>query len=90
MPECTCCKQEAEKVAKLNFVTLDGAEFKIHICGECANRIDGKRSGLIVCRNCLAVLWMENGEEDQPAINFQDECRRCADPPKAAHIFPMV
>ncbi len=90
MPECTCCKREAEKVAKLNFATLDGAEFKIQICGECANRIDEKCSGLIVCRNCRAVLWMENREEDQPSIQVQEECRRCAELPEAAQIFPMV
>lgn len=90
MAECTCCKQETEKVAKLNFVTLEGAEFKIQICGECAKRIEEKQSGLIVCRNCRTVLWLENREEDQPAIQVQEECHRCADLPEAAQIFPMV
>jgi len=90
MKKCTCCKQEAEKVAKIKFATLDGTEIKINICEKCANKIDENLFYIIVCRNCQAVIWMENIERDQLSIKVQDECLRCAEPAKAAHIFPMV
>jgi len=90
MKECTCFKQEAEQVAKIKFATLDGTEIKINICAKCANKIDENLFYIIVCRNCQAVIWMENIERDQLSIKVQDECLRCAEPAKAAHIFPMV
>ena len=90
MNKCTCCKQEAEKVAKIKFATLDGSEIKINICGICANKIDENLSYLIVCRNCKAVIWMENIEKEKVSIKVQDECAMCSEPVKVTHIFPML
>jgi len=90
MKKCTCCKQEAEKVAKIKFATLDGTEIKINICEKCANKIDENLFYIIVCRNCQAVILMENIEKEKLSIKVQDECFRCAEPAKAAHILPML
>ena len=90
MKKCTCCKQEAEKLAKIEFAMLDGTEIKINVCEKCANKIDENRFYITICRNCQAVVWMENIEKEKVSVKIQDECFMCAEPSKAAHIFPMV
>ncbi len=90
MMECTVCKREAEKAAKMNFAMLDGKEIKIKICEKCAGKIDENLFYLLVCRGCGAILWMENNEEEKASIKVQDECPGCAEPVKAASLFPMV
>jgi len=90
MRECTVCKQETEKVAKVNFAMLDGTEINISICEKCVNKIDENLFYIIVCRNCGAVVRMENIEKEKVSIKVQDECFRCALPAKASYIFPMV
>jgi len=90
MEKCTCCKEEAEKTAKIRFSTLDGEEIKINICEKCANRIDEDLSCLIVCRNCRTVIWRENAEEEKVSIKVQNECSVCAEPAKGAITLPMV
>jgi hypothetical protein len=90
MKACTVCKQEANKVAKIKFAMLDGTEININICDKCANKIDENLFYIIVCRNCGAVIWMENIEKERVSIKVQDECFKCAEPAKASYIFPMI
>ncbi|OPY89121.1 MAG: hypothetical protein A4E72_01209 [Syntrophus sp. PtaU1.Bin208] len=88
--ECTVCKHEAEKAAKMNFDMLDGREIKIKICEKCANKIDENLFFIIICRGCGAVLWMENIEKEKVSIKVQDECPGCVEPAEASSLFPMV
>jgi hypothetical protein len=90
MMECTVCKREAEKAAKMKFATLDGTEIKINICEKCANKIDEGLFYIVVCRNCGKVVWMDNIDKEKVSIKIQDECPRCAEQAKASSLFPMI
>lgn len=90
MKRCTGCEQEAEKTSKINFLMLDGTEVEVNICAKCANKIDENLFYIIVCRICQSAIWVENIEKEKVSIKVQEECARCAAPPRGAHFFPMV
>ncbi|OPY11910.1 MAG: hypothetical protein A4E66_01266 [Syntrophus sp. PtaB.Bin001] len=90
MKECTVCKHKAEKVAKIKLEKLDLTEIEINICEKCAGKVDDNLFYIIVCRNCGAVIWMENNDKEKVPIKVQDECFNCAVPVRASDIFPMI
>jgi Zn-finger nucleic acid-binding protein len=77
-------------VAKIKLEKLDLTEIEINICEKCAGKIDDSLFYIMVCRNCGAVIGMENGEQEKMPIKIQDECFRCTESSRASEIFPMI